>query len=225
MAWKHAAWAGLALLLAGCLNQADNKAADDATTQFYQRVAARQYAAIWDDAAQELKLATPKDQFVTMMQHIDDVMGTCQPATKNGAWSSNINNGVAMRTQGYQRVCAHGTLTEKVTVVVRDHVAKIGGFSFNSPGATATNSAMPATNTAPANTAVANTAEPPLDNTLEALTHGQIGNAPSSGDTGGSTNNGGGDRSGDDSSGKDRGSDGGGDQGSNGGGDDNQKHF
>jgi hypothetical protein len=220
MAWKRAAWAGLALLLAGCLNQADNKAADDATTQFYQRVSAKQYAAIWDDAAPELN-TTPKDQFVAMMQHIDDVMGACQPPTKNGAWATNINNGVAMRTQGYQRVCANGALTEKVTVVIRNHVAKIGGFSYNAPGAApASNSATPPP---AANTAPSNTAEQPMDNTLQALTSGQNGNPPASGgDQSGSQNNGGGgDQSGDESGGKDSGANG----RNPGGGDDNEKHF
>jgi hypothetical protein len=130
MNWKRALWIAPALMLAGCLNNAQNKAADDATAQFYQRMAAKQYAAIYDDSAPTITTTIGRDAFAGVMQGIDEHMGACQAPTKTPRFKTNINNGVTTRSQGYVQVCANGKLQETVIVVIEGGKAKIGGYFY-----------------------------------------------------------------------------------------------
>ena len=123
---------GLALLTSGCLGSADTKKADDATTQFYQQVAAKQYQAIYDGAAPELKNSTSVADFIAVMQRIDDNMGACQPPVKRLDFHTKANPDGFLRDQGYTQTCANGKLTETVTIVLRNGVAKLAGYQFNS---------------------------------------------------------------------------------------------
>lgn len=121
-----------ALVLGGCLNKTDTKAADEATTRFHQQVAARQYEAIYDAAAPDLRGATSRDIFIGYMTRIDRKLGACQPAKPRMDWHINVTSAGAFRTQGYSRVCANGPLQEQVTLVIRGGVAKLAGYSVNS---------------------------------------------------------------------------------------------
>ena len=121
-----------ALTVAGCMNAASTKAADDATNRFYQQVAAKEYQAIYDGAATELKNSTSASDFVAMMQRIDANMGACGPPKKRMDIHVNINNGVTFRTQGYTRACAKGPLDESVTIVLRGGQAQLSGYHLGS---------------------------------------------------------------------------------------------
>jgi hypothetical protein len=121
-----------ALILGGCLNKTDTKAADDASARFYQQVAARQYEAIYDAAAPDLQSATSRDIFVGYMKRVDRKLGACQPAKARMDWHINVTSAGAFRTQGYSRACANGPLQEQVTLVIRGGVAKLAGYSANS---------------------------------------------------------------------------------------------
>jgi hypothetical protein len=126
---------GLALLTSGCLGSADTKKADDATTQFYQQMAAKQYQAIYDGSAPELKNSVTAADFVATMQHIDDAAGACQPPVKRLDIHTKANPDGFLRSQGYTQTCANGKLTETVTIVLRNGVAKLAGYQFNGGGA------------------------------------------------------------------------------------------
>jgi hypothetical protein len=121
-----------ALILGGCLNKTDIKAADDATTRFYQQVAAKQYDAIYDAAAPDLQSATHRDIFIGYMKRIDRKLGACQAAKPRMDFHINVTPAGAFRTQGYSRDCANGPLQEQVTMVIRKGVATLAGYSGNS---------------------------------------------------------------------------------------------
>jgi hypothetical protein len=125
---KYALWIALALALTGCSMKADNKLSDDATDRFYQELAAKQYAQIYQDAAPEFQAAMPADTFVRMMQRIDHKLGACQPPVKALDWHVNATTSGFFRTQGYIRACANGPLPESVTMVVRGGQAKLAGY-------------------------------------------------------------------------------------------------
>jgi len=133
MVAKPLAWALPALLLAGCLNSADTKLADDATQVFYQQVAAKQYQAIYDGAATDLRNSVSSDAFVAMMQRIDQNMGACGPPTKQPNIHTNINGQGTFRSQLYARKCANGELEETVTIVIRNGVAKLADYHLGEP--------------------------------------------------------------------------------------------
>jgi hypothetical protein len=135
MGAKRLVWALPALLLAGCLNSADTKMADQATQVFYQEVAAKQYAAIYDSAAVDLKNSISSDGFVAMMQRIDQNMGACGSPVKRFDIHTKINSQGTFRDQGYTRKCANGDLEETVTIVIRGGEAKLAGYHTGAPAA------------------------------------------------------------------------------------------
>jgi hypothetical protein len=132
---KHVLCIGLAVLTSGCLGSADTKKADDATTQFYQQMAAKQYQAIYDASAPELKNTTSLADFIAVMQRIDDNMGACQPPVKRLDFHTKANPDGFLRDQGYTQTCANGKLNETVTIVLRNGVAKLAGYQFATPDA------------------------------------------------------------------------------------------
>jgi hypothetical protein len=132
MGGKRTLWVALALLTSGCLGQADSKKADDATARFYQQVAARQYQAIYDEAAPDLRNATSADDFIDFMQRIDTAMGPCQPPVNRLDWHSNATTSGFFLNRGYSRTCAKGSIKENVTIVVRDGAAKLAGYQMES---------------------------------------------------------------------------------------------
>ena len=133
MAHRRALWIGLALLASGCLGKADANKADEATARFYQQVADKQYQAIYDQAAPELRIASSADAFIGMMQRIDGALGACQPPVKRFYVRTNASPGVFFREQGYKRACANGELQESVTIVLRNGEAKLAGYNVQSP--------------------------------------------------------------------------------------------
>jgi hypothetical protein len=133
MARRHALWIGLALLTSGCLGQADAKKADDATARFYQQLAAKQYQAIYDEAAPDLKTAASLDDFTALMQRVDQAMGACKAPVKRLDFHTNATPAGFFREQGYSRACANGPLTETVTIVVRNGQARLAGYRFAGP--------------------------------------------------------------------------------------------
>jgi hypothetical protein len=128
MVAKRLVWAAPALLLASCLNSADTKMADTATQVFYQQVAAKQYAAMYDGASTDLKNSISSDDFVAMMQRIDQNMGACGPPVKRMDVHTKVNGQGTFRDQGYTRKCANGDLEETITIVIRGGVAKLAGY-------------------------------------------------------------------------------------------------
>jgi hypothetical protein len=132
---------GLALLTSGCLGSADTKKADDATTLFYQQMAAKQYQAIYDGSAPELKNTTSQADFIAVMQRIDDNMGACQPPVKRLDIHTKANPDGFLRSQGYTQTCANGKLNETVTIVLRNGVAKLAGYRFANPSESSDSSA------------------------------------------------------------------------------------
>src|SRR5579871_94533 len=130
MGKRHGLYPLMALTLVGCMKAADTKKADDATAQFYQEVAAKQYQAIYDGAATDLRNTISSQDFVAMMQRIDANMGACGPPKKRLDIHINMNGQGVFRTQGYTRDCAHGPLNERVTIVLRGGAAQLAGYHF-----------------------------------------------------------------------------------------------
>jgi hypothetical protein len=133
MAYKHALCIGLALMTSACMGQNDTKLADQATDQFYRQVAAKQYQAIYDNAAPELRGAVSAAIFVGFMQRVDRKFGVCQPPAKRFDWHITTTPTGTARDQGYTRICAGGRLQESVTVVVRNGVAQFAGYHALNP--------------------------------------------------------------------------------------------
>lgn len=133
MRLKHAGAMGLALAACGCVPQVDSKAGDQVAANFYRQVAAKDYAAIYQGSAPELKNSVTLELFTGMMQRIDRKLGACGAPQKQMSWRVNMTNTGVFRDQGYQRTCANGRLDETVTTVTRGGRTVLAGYHANSP--------------------------------------------------------------------------------------------
>lgn len=125
---------GAALALGGCgVSQTDSKAGDQVTKQFYDQVAAKQYAAIYQGAAPEFRQGVSQALFEGMMARIDRKLGACQAPAKAMSWRINVTSNGTVRDQGYSRACANGKLDETVTTITRDGKTQLAGYHANSP--------------------------------------------------------------------------------------------
>jgi hypothetical protein len=133
MARRDVAWVALVLLTSGCLGKQDAAQVEAANQRFFAQGAAKQYEAMYDAAAPELRAATPKDVFIGYMERIDRRLGPCQAPVKSLNYRFNASTNGYFATQGYTRVCANGPLTITVTTVLRHGEAKIAGYDAESP--------------------------------------------------------------------------------------------
>jgi hypothetical protein len=123
----------LAVLLGGCLSQADGQRLAAAQAQFFSQWQAGQYGAIYDGAAPELTGALTRAAFIATMQHVDQAMGACQPPAKQLSYHFVANPKGYFASQSWRSACAKGQLDETVAVVVRNGAAQLAGFSLESP--------------------------------------------------------------------------------------------
>jgi hypothetical protein len=133
MRLRHTGVGALALTACGCVPQMDAKGSDEQIARFYQRVSAKQYEAIYQDSAPELKNSVTPALFTGMMQRIDRKLGACGAPQKQMSWRVNVTNTGTFRDQGYVRACANGKLDETVTTVTRAGKTVLAGYHANSP--------------------------------------------------------------------------------------------
>jgi hypothetical protein len=122
-----------ATALTACLGQADTRQVDDATNQVFSQIQAKQYDAIYDNAAPEFQGAESKAIWDGFMQRIDRKLGACQTPKKTMNWRSNATTNGFFVAQGYSAACANGQLQLTVTTVLRGGQVKLVGYNANSP--------------------------------------------------------------------------------------------
>lgn len=123
----------LAAPVAACLGQADTKAVDDATGRIFSEIQAKQYDAVYDDAAPEFQNASNRTVWDGFMRRIDRRLGACQTPKKTPNWRSNATPNGFFLTQGYQAACANGQLQLTVTTVLRNGHVRLVGYHADSP--------------------------------------------------------------------------------------------
>jgi hypothetical protein len=128
MARSKIAWLALALPLAACLNQADNQKIDAATQQVFAEMKAKDYDAMYDAAAPDLRAITSKAAWIAFMQGLDSSYGACQPPVKAMSIHVSATSSGYFSTQGYTAQCATGPMQLQVTIVLRQGVAKLAGL-------------------------------------------------------------------------------------------------
>jgi hypothetical protein len=133
MKLRHLGAVAVALAACGCMKAADSKAGDQVAAHFYDQVAAKQYEAIFQESAPELRNSTTTDVFVGMMARLDRKLGACGKPAKTMNWRVNVTTNGTLRDQGYERVCANGKLAESITTITRDGKTLLAGYHANSP--------------------------------------------------------------------------------------------
>jgi len=124
---------GLALMTSACNDTTTGPLADQATAQFYQDLAAKDYHALYGLTSPEFRQVSTESNFTGFLQRIDRKMGRCQAPVKTANWRVNYSTNGVFRDQGYSRACANGVLTENISIVVRGGQAQIVGYHADNP--------------------------------------------------------------------------------------------
>jgi hypothetical protein len=121
------------LLTGGCLAKVDKAKFGQATDHLFGQIAAKQYAAVYDEAAPEYRTHISRDISIGFMQRIDRRLGACQTPVKTAIWRVRSTTRGYFWTQGYRATCANGSLALRVTMVLRNGEVRLAGYFANSP--------------------------------------------------------------------------------------------
>ena len=121
----------LALVLAGCSMSGDSKVAQAEVVTFHALLDAGQFDKIYDDAAVDLKKATPKEKFVELLQAIHRKLGNTRASDMKG-WNVNYGTGGNFATLTYQTVYADDQASEQFVYRLEDGKALLAGYHIES---------------------------------------------------------------------------------------------
>jgi hypothetical protein len=108
-------------------SQTDLEAARNAADEFYRRVSAKEYGAIWDAAHDDLKHSASRDQMISAMQQLNQKLGVCSAPTLANTDYANKDGG---RFVGlvYSRKCEYGEVNERLAWKIVDGKALLRGY-------------------------------------------------------------------------------------------------
>ena len=123
--------AALMAALCGCSMSADTALAEQGVPRFHEQLDAGRFDEIWDQAADELKKASPQPEFVEFLSAVHRKLGNTKSADKTG-WNVNYQTSGSFVTLGYKTVFAEGDAQEQFVFRLQDNKALLVGYHINS---------------------------------------------------------------------------------------------
>jgi hypothetical protein len=123
--------AALMAALCGCSMSADTATAEQAVPRFHEQLDAGRFDEIWDQSADELKKASPHQEFVGFLSAVHRKLGDTKSADKTG-WNVNYQTSGSFVTLGYKTVFAEGDAQEQFVFRLKDKTALLVGYHINS---------------------------------------------------------------------------------------------
>ena len=123
--------AALMAALCGCSMSADTAIAEQGVPKFHEQLDAGRFDEIWDQAADELKKASPQPEFVEFLSAVHRKLGNTRSADKTG-WNVNYQTSGSFVTLGYKTVFAEGDAQEQFVFRLQDKKALLVGYHINS---------------------------------------------------------------------------------------------
>ena len=108
-------------------SRTDFELAQKAADEFYRRVSAEEYGAIWDAAHDDLKHSASRDQMVSAMQQLNQKLGVCSAPTLLDTDYGN-KDGERFVGLAYNRKCERGELNERLAWKIVDGKALLRGY-------------------------------------------------------------------------------------------------
>ena len=102
---------GALVFVAACNPMAQIGSADTEIDEFHQRFNAEDFDAIWNDASQDFKEATPRAEFERFMNQMRASVGTIDDKSRTG-FNVNTNNGVTSTSINLETTYENGEGTE-----------------------------------------------------------------------------------------------------------------
>ncbi len=119
----------LLLLMGGCGNS--RKIAEAGTREFRQRTASGQFAAIYEEAAPELRKATSEANWMKLMAMIRLKLGAWQ-SSQAPAWRASIGTAGRTVSLGYSSKFEKGDAREELLWRIKDGHPILLGYHVNS---------------------------------------------------------------------------------------------
>jgi len=123
--------AAIAVVLAGCSMSADTRLAEQAVVRFHEMLDAGQSDAIYSEAADELKKASTRQEFVALLDAVHRKLGDTRSSDQKG-WNVNYQTSGAFVTLNYQTAYAKGNASEQFVYRLQDSKALLAGYHINS---------------------------------------------------------------------------------------------
>lgn len=123
--------AAAALALSACSLGKDIPAAAAAATHFHQQLDAGKFAETWQDAAPDLRGATPRDKWLALLDAVHRKLGKFRSAKTVGT-NDNINTSAHFIVLNQQAQYEHGAAQEEFVFRITDGKAALAGYHVNS---------------------------------------------------------------------------------------------
>jgi hypothetical protein len=120
-----------ALALSACSIGKDVPVAEAAATSFHQQLDAGKFVDTWQYAAPELRAATPKDEWLKMLDVVHRKLGKFR-STKTVGWNDNFNNGQHYVVLNQQAEYERGSAQEQFVYRIAAGKAALAGYHVNS---------------------------------------------------------------------------------------------
>jgi hypothetical protein len=120
-----------ALALSACSIGKDIPAAEAAAVGFHQMLDAGKFADTWQNAAPELRAATPQDKWLALLDAVHRKLGKFRTA-KTVGWNDNFNNGAHYIVLNQEAQYERGTAQEQFVYRLNAGKAALAGYHVNS---------------------------------------------------------------------------------------------
>jgi len=121
----------IGIVLCGCSSQKDFQEAERATDEFHLQLARGNYGGIYDASGPAIRDTASRDQFISMMQGLNQKLGVCGTADRKG-FNVNYTTGGTFVAMVYSRKCANTSLEERFDWRIEGGRASLHGYHFKS---------------------------------------------------------------------------------------------
>lgn len=118
------------VIFSGCSVSGDMKLAEKDVATFHQRLDAGQFDAIYTDASEELRQATPHEQFVAFLGEVHGKMGNTTSANET-SWHVNFDSAGNRVALVYSTTFANGVSNEQFAYRMHDGKALLLGYRID----------------------------------------------------------------------------------------------
>lgn len=121
----------VALVLSACSMSADTELAEKAVPRFHESLSAEQFESIYTEASEELKQASTKESFVSLLGGVRKKLGVVKSSTIQ-SWNVQYHTSGTFVTLNYATVYAEGEASERFVYRLKEEQALLAGYHINS---------------------------------------------------------------------------------------------
>jgi len=121
----------LAGMVSGCSMSEDTAKAEPGVQAFHQQLDAGRFVQIYDDASDDLKQASQKEDFVALLEAVHRKLGNTRSSAKQG-WKVDYHTSGTFVTLQYHTVYEEGAADETFVFRLQGDAVSLAGYFVNS---------------------------------------------------------------------------------------------